>query len=45
MQGSQFSLKGKTILITGATSGIGKECARIFAELGANVVLSGRRKT
>lgn len=42
MQGSQFSLKGKTILITGATSGIGKECARIFAELGANVVLSGR---
>lgn len=42
MQGGQFSLKGKTILLTGATSGIGKECAKILAELGASLVLSGR---
>ena len=45
MQESQFSLKGKTILLTGATSGIGKECAGIFAKLGANLVLSGRSES
>lgn len=45
MQESQFSLKGKTILLTGATSGIGKECAGIFARLGANLVLSGRSES
>lgn len=42
MKDSQFSLKDKTILVTGASSGIGKECARTFASLGANLVLSGR---
>ena len=37
-----FSLKGKTILVTGATSGIGLLCAKTFFEMGADLVLSGR---
>ncbi len=36
-------LSGKWILITGATSGIGKACARQFAEAGSHLVLTGRR--
>lgn len=34
-------LNGKTALITGSTSGIGKAIAETFAGLGADVVLSG----
>jgi len=33
---------GKTVLVTGGTSGIGAECARLFAARGAKVMLSGR---
>lgn len=33
-------LKGKTILITGAGAGLGKESARLFGEEGARLVLS-----
>ena len=33
-------LKGKWVLVTGAGSGIGLECARAFARRGANLVLS-----
>ncbi len=33
----------KTILITGATSGIGYATALAFARQGANVAISGRR--
>lgn len=38
------ALRGKTAIVTGATSGIGRETARALARLGANVILSGRRE-
>jgi len=34
------NLKGKQVLVTGAASGIGLECARAFAQRGANLVIS-----
>ncbi len=34
----------KTILITGATSGIGEAAARIFAANKYNIIITGRRK-
>lgn len=37
-----FSIENKTILVTGATSGIGRATAITCARLGANVVLTGR---
>lgn len=34
----------KTVLITGATSGIGESCARKFAAAGFNLIITGRRR-
>ena len=36
-------LRGKTALITGATSGIGREIACCFAQEGSEVIVTGRR--
>lgn len=35
-------MEGKTVIVTGASSGIGRACARVFADNGANVVAVGR---
>ena len=37
-----FSLAGKTILVTGASSGIGRGIAIACANMGANLILNGR---
>lgn len=39
-----FLLNGKNILITGASSGIGRQCALTCSEMGANVILIGRNE-
>jgi len=41
---SIFDLKNKNIIVTGASSGIGKQCAITFSQLGANVILIARNK-
>ncbi len=38
------TLQNKTIIITGASSGLGEAMARKFAPLGANLMLAARRK-
>ena len=35
---------GKSVLVTGSTTGIGEACARVFAESGAKVMVSGRNE-
>lgn len=38
-----FAIMKKTVLITGATAGIGKACAIKFASAGYDVIITGRR--
>ena len=42
MEYNPFTLKGKTILVTGASSGIGQATAVECAHMGAEVVITGR---
>ncbi len=37
-----FSLQGKTILVTGASSGLGRQCAVTISRHGGTVVITGR---
>ncbi len=41
---SSFDLKNKNIIVTGASSGIGRQCAVTFSQLGANVILIARNE-
>lgn len=44
MSYNPFSLNGKTILVTGASSGIGRGVAIVCSKMGATVILNGRNK-
>ena len=43
MQRPSLSFRDRTVLVTGASSGIGLETALAFAAAGSNVVLVARR--
>ena len=43
--GSGLEFAGKVVLITGGNSGIGAAAARRVTELGAQVVVTGRRQS
>ena len=39
-----FSAKGKSVFVTGGHAGIGLGISRAFAEMGANIIIMGRRQ-
>src|SRR5258706_13059678 len=39
-----MNFNGKVVLVTGSTTGIGEACARVFAQSGAAVMVSGRNE-
>lgn len=41
---SNFNLNNKNIIVTGASSGIGRQCAINFSQIGANVILVARNE-
>ncbi|MEE4297996.1 MAG: SDR family NAD(P)-dependent oxidoreductase [Pseudomonadales bacterium] len=43
MSQDRFSLEGRVVLVTGASSGLGSHMAGLFADAGASVVLGARR--
>jgi NAD(P)-dependent dehydrogenase (short-subunit alcohol dehydrogenase family) len=45
MNYNPFNLQGKTILVTGASSGIGKVIAIECSKMGANMVITGRNES
>lgn len=44
MEHNPFSLKGKTIFITGASSGIGRATALECSRMGAALIINGRNE-
>ena len=42
LQSNTASLKGKTVVITGSTGGLGKEICKILGFLGADLILVDR---
>lgn len=44
LEKNPFSLGGKTVLITGASSGIGRSTAIVCSQLGARIVIVGRNR-
>lgn len=42
---SPFSLEGKTILVTGASSGIGRSCAQMISAMGGRLILTARNES
>jgi NAD(P)-dependent dehydrogenase (short-subunit alcohol dehydrogenase family) len=44
MNNNPFSLSGKTIIVTGSSSGLGRQCAIACSQMGAIIVLLGRNE-